>query len=97
MVWDMGWWEPLGDPAQMLRDGDLKFRLHAKKLNGGFVLAQMRSRRPGIKGNEWLLIKKKDEDAMPGFDANDKDQDYSVLTQRSLDEIADDQKSAKRS
>ena len=84
MVWDTGWWEPLGDPVQMLRDGDLKFRLHGKKLNGEFVLAQMRSRRKGSKGNEWLLIKKRDDDARPGFDANDKVLDYSVLTKRSL-------------
>ena len=58
MVWDAGWWESLGDPVQMLRDGDLKFRLHGKKLNGEFVLARMRSRRQVSKGNEWLLIKK---------------------------------------
>lgn len=90
MVWDVGWWEPLGDPVQMLRDGDLKFRLHGKKLNGEFVLARMRSRRQVSKGNEWLLIKKRDEYAVPGFDANDKALDYSALTKRSLDEIAGD-------
>lgn len=94
MVWDTGWWEPLGDPVQMLRDGDVKFRLHGKKLNGEFVLAHMRSRRKGSKGNEWLLIKKRDDDARRGFDANDKALDYSVLTKRSLDEIAGDQRSA---
>src|SRR6478609_301858 len=30
-VWDMGTWEPLGDPHQMLAKGDLKFRLNGKK------------------------------------------------------------------
>lgn len=94
VVWDMGWWEPLGDPVQMLRAGDLKFRLHGEKLNGEFVLAHMRSRRKGSKGNEWLLIKKRDDYARPGFDANEKALDYSVLTKRSLDEIAGDQRSA---
>lgn len=79
MVWDVGWWEPLGDPVKMLRDGDLKFRVHGKKLKGEFVLAHMRSRRQGSKGNEWLLIKKRDEYAMPGFDANDRALDYSAL------------------
>jgi len=93
MVWDVGWWEPLGDPVQMLRDGDLKFRLHGKKLNGEFVLARMRSRRPGSKGNEWLLIKKRDEYDVPGFDGNNDVMDYSVLT-RPLDEIAGDKKPA---
>src|SRR5581483_3785000 len=60
MVWDTGTWEPLGDASAMLAKGDLKFRLHGQKLNGEFVLARMRSRRPGSKGNEWLLIKKHD-------------------------------------
>src|SRR5262245_15948705 len=92
MVWDTGTWEPLGDPQDMLNKGDLKFRLLGSKLKGEFVLARMRSRRPGSKGTEWLLIKKRDEPAQPGFDINKLD--YSALTQRSLDEIAHDQGSA---
>src|SRR5215472_4341359 len=92
MVWDTGTWEPLGDPSELLRKGDLKFRLHGSKLNGEFVLARMRSRRPGSKGTEWLLIKKRDEAARPGFDIDKLD--YSVLTDRSLKEIASDEKSA---
>jgi bifunctional non-homologous end joining protein LigD len=52
----------------------------------------MRARRPGSKGNEWLLIHKKDEFAKPGFDVDKLD--YSVLTKRSLDEIAGDAGSA---
>src|SRR5438309_10051364 len=67
MVWDVGTWEPLGDAHQMLEKGDLKFRLKGKKLNGEFVLARMRSRRPDSKGTEWLMIKKRDEAAKPGF------------------------------
>src|SRR5476651_2845065 len=50
MVWDVGTWDPLGDADEMLSKGDLKFRLHGKKLNGEFVLAHMRARRPGSKG-----------------------------------------------
>src|SRR3954465_10881888 len=64
MVWDVGTWEPLGDPHEMLKKGDLKFRLHGQKLKGEFVLAHMRSRRPGSKGTEWLLIKKRDQHAV---------------------------------
>ncbi|HTC94289.1 MAG TPA: DNA polymerase ligase N-terminal domain-containing protein [Terriglobales bacterium] len=93
MVWDMGAWEPLGDPAAMLQKGDLKFRLNGKKLKGEFALVRMRSRRAGSKGNEWLLIKKRDQYAEEGFDANDGAMDYSVLTRRSLDEVAGDKKS----
>ncbi|MGC2696508.1 MAG: DNA polymerase ligase N-terminal domain-containing protein [Candidatus Angelobacter sp.] len=92
MVWDTGAWEPLGDPNEMLKKGDLKFQLHGKKLNGEFVLAKMRSWRPGSKGTEWLLIKKKDEAMEPKFDVDKLD--YSVLTQRSLNEIAGDESSA---
>src|ERR1700749_2859549 len=88
MVWDVGKWEPLGDADAMLAKGDLKFRLHGKKLNGEFVLAHMRSRRPGSKGTEWLLIKKKDSSMKPGFNIDTLD--YSALTARTLAEIAGD-------
>ena len=44
----------------MLAKGDLKFRLKGKRLNGDFALVHIKGRRPGSKGNEWLLIKKKD-------------------------------------
>lgn len=89
MVWDIGTWEPLGDATEMLGKGDLKFRLHGEKLNGEFVLAKMRSRRPGSKGTEWLLIKKRDAFAQSAWDIDKFD--YSALTDRSLDEIAHDQ------
>ena len=88
MVWDLGTWEPLGDAHAMLAKGDFKFRLDGQKLKGSFVLARMRSRRPGSKGTEWLLIKHRDEFVQPGYDINQYD--YSVLTKRSLDEIARD-------
>lgn len=86
MVWDVGTWEPLGDPHEMLRKGDLKFRLHGQKLKGEVVLARMRSRRPGSKGTEWLLIKKRDQHAVDNYNVDDFD--YSVLTKRSLQQIA---------
>ena len=91
MVWDTGTWEALGDAAAMLKKGDLKFKLHGEKLKGEFVLAKMRSSRMGSKGTEWLLIKKKDEFAKRGD--NLEKLDYSVLTNRSLNEIAGDQDS----
>jgi bifunctional non-homologous end joining protein LigD len=109
-VWDVGTWEPLppqpaqnrrgsgtpalGDPHQMMEKGDFKFRLNGKKLKGEFVLARMRSRRPGSKGTEWLLIKKRDRYVKEGFDANSPKLDSSVLTKRSLEQIAKDAGSA---
>jgi bifunctional non-homologous end joining protein LigD len=94
MVWDTGTWQPLGDEHAMLNKGDLKFQLNGEKLKGEFVLAKMkmRSRRPGSKGTEWLLIKKKDDAMKPGFNIDKLD--YSVLTDRSLSEIAGDEGSA---
>jgi bifunctional non-homologous end joining protein LigD len=89
MVWDTGTWQPLGDEHAMLNKGDLKFQLKGEKLKGEFVLAKMRSRRPGSKGTEWLLIKKKDAAMKPGFNIDKLD--YSVLTKRSLNEIAGDE------
>jgi len=92
MVWDIGTWEAEGKASQMLATGDLKFRLQGKKLKGSFVLAHMRSRRPGSKGTEWLLIKHRDDQVVPGYDIDKYD--YSALSQRSLDQIASDAGSA---
>src|SRR4051794_20173196 len=89
-VWDVGTWEPLGDAHAMIAKGDVKFRLKGKKLKGDFVLARMRSRRPGSKGNEWLLIKHRGAGDVAGFDAGDRKLDWSVLSKRSLAEIAGD-------
>ena len=107
MVWDVGTWEPLSpepvkgkfvpgtDPeaAAMLNQGDLKIRLHGKKLNGDFALIHMRSRRPGTKGTEWLLIKKQDDAVVKGYDIDKYD--GSALTGRSMADIAGDRGSAK--
>lgn len=106
MVWDVGTWEPLSpetkdgkyvatsdaEAAAMLKKGDLKFRLHGKKLNGDFALVHIKSRRPGSKGNEWLLIKKHDDHVIEGFDAEQLDK--SVLTKRTMSQIAGDEGSA---
>jgi bifunctional non-homologous end joining protein LigD len=93
MVWDKGTWEPQGDPSEMLAKGDLKFTLHGEKLKGSFVLAHMRSRRPGSKGNEWLLIKHRDQYVVPGYDPETDSR--SVVTGRTMEEISGDKRSAK--
>ena len=89
MVWDLGTWEAQGDAHAMLVKGDLKFILRGQKLKGSFVLARMRSRRPGSKGTEWLLIKHRDDQVVPGYDINQYDS--SALTRRTLDQIAGDE------
>jgi bifunctional non-homologous end joining protein LigD len=106
MVWDVGRWEPLspvtvkgkyvkatdGEADAMLKKGDLKFRLRGKRLNGDFALVHIKSRRAGSKGNEWLLIKKHDDSVETGFDIDRYDS--SVLSKRSMAQIAGDEDSA---
>jgi bifunctional non-homologous end joining protein LigD len=87
MLWDRGTFDLLGDvPAlDQIARGDLKFRLHGEKLNGDFALVLMKGRG---KGNEWLIIKKRDEFAVPDWDV--EAQAYSVLSGRTQEEIAQD-------
>jgi bifunctional non-homologous end joining protein LigD len=61
MIWDEGTWEPIGDPDEGLAKGDLKFKLHGKRLNGDFVLVRMKPRKEDRGRQNWLLIKKRDE------------------------------------
>ncbi len=105
MVWDAGTWEPLSpvpvkgeyvpgtekEAAAMLVKGDLKFRLKGKRLQGDFALVHIKGR-AGSKGNEWLLIKKKDSHVVAGFDIDAYD--TSILTDRTMAEIAGDKTSA---
>ena len=86
MLWDRGTWELLGDaPVEtQLARGDLKFRLHGEKLKGEFAMVLMKGRG---KGNEWLLIKKRDADAVEGWDV--EQHAYSVLSGRTQQEIAE--------
>ncbi|HXB70912.1 MAG TPA: DNA ligase D [Candidatus Acidoferrales bacterium] len=85
MLWDCGTFELLGGvpaDAQLAR-GDLKFRLHGEKLKGDFGLVLMKGRG---KGNEWLILKKRDEFTVPGWDV--EAYAYSVLSGRTQEEIA---------
>src|SRR5437763_13109529 len=79
---------PISEAASMLAKGDLKFRLSGKRLKGDFALIKMKGRRPGSKGNEWLLIKKHDEHVVEGYDIEEFDD--SVLSGRDLAEVAGD-------
>ena len=85
MLWDCGTFELIGESNgldQMAR-GDLKFRLHGQKLKGDFALVHMKGRG---KGNDWLIIKKRDQFAAPGWDV--EAHAYSVLSGRTQEEIA---------
>src|SRR5579863_10527103 len=107
MVWDVGTWEPLspepvkgkyvaGTDAEaeaMLKKGDFKIRLHGKRLNGDFAMIHIKARRPGSKGNEWLLIKKHDEFVVEGYDIDKFD--TSVLSGKTMAQIAGAEDAAK--
>ena len=62
-TWDRGTWEPLDDPEAGMREGELKFVLHGKRLHGRFTLVRLKPR-PEQRGRQdnWLLIKGHDED-----------------------------------
>jgi bifunctional non-homologous end joining protein LigD len=84
MLWDHGTYELLGDASaeDQLTRGDFKFRLAGEKISGEFAI--VRTKRG--KGNEWLLIKKKDASAQPGWDP--EDHATSVVSGRTQEEIA---------
>src|SRR5580658_2120719 len=85
MLWDRGTWDLLGDAPveEQIARGDLKFILHGEKLKGEFALILMKNRG---KGNEWLIIKKRDAEAVPGWDIEQFS--ASVLSGRTQQEIA---------
>ena len=95
LLWDRGTWTPLDpDPAAAYRKGSLKFRLDGAKMHGNWALVRMGGKaapkRPGDHEN-WLLIKERDEAAMPGSDAAlVDDQPLSVASGRSIEAIAAD-------
>jgi bifunctional non-homologous end joining protein LigD len=87
MLWDVGRWEPVGDPRRGLAKGELKFRLSGERLRGGWVLVHTRGA-GGEDEDQWLLIKERDEEARPGEPDPWGTDDRSVSTGRTMDEIA---------
>ena len=86
-LWDRGYWES-DDPERGFRKGDLKFTLHGDKLGGSWVLVRMRHDRDGGKRTNWLLIKHRDEFAKEGKANDVLDEDRSVASGRTMDQIA---------
>ena len=95
IVWDWGTFEPeaeTADPRAAVENGELKFVLHGQKLRGRFTIVRT-NRRPGTaatqafedESEQWLLIKKRDVAAVPGWNAEDHPQ--SVRTGRTNDEV----------
>jgi bifunctional non-homologous end joining protein LigD len=98
IIWDKGTYEPL-EPAKSkagrekqvsagLHKGSLKIRLHGEKLRGDFALVKTKGRGK----NSWLLIKHRDEFAT---DESISEAEASVVSGRTLDEVASDRGSKK--
>ncbi len=85
IVWDWGNWEAApGSPepsVAAVHEGDLHFVLRGEKLQGRFALV-----RRGRRGDQWLLIHKKDEYAEPGWDP--EEHATSVLSGLTNEEVA---------
>jgi DNA ligase D-like protein (predicted 3'-phosphoesterase) len=84
IVWDRGSYEQGGRVPwpEALERGHAVFVLRGHKLRGGFAL--QRTRR-GAKP-QWLLVKRRDEEARPGSDVTAQER-ASVLSGRTLDDV----------
>ncbi|TFF21804.1 DNA ligase D [Jiella endophytica] len=92
MLWDTGTWKPLGDVAEGLEKGELKFELSGERLTGRWVLVRMKPRKKEKREN-WLLIKEKDDFARPDEDGEAflGGETTSVKSGRSMAEIAEEE------
>ena len=97
IVWDWGTWEPEAetpDPLAAIAKGELKFRLQGEKLGGRFTIVRTSGRKTGHRpfeddeSEQWLLIHKRDDRAVGGWDA--EDHLASVKTGRTNDEVKTD-------
>jgi DNA ligase D-like protein (predicted 3'-phosphoesterase) len=84
IVWDRGHYEQGGRVPwpEALERGHAVFVLHGEKLRGGFALQRTR---PGEKP-QWLLIKRRDDEAQPGSDVV-AEHPESVMSGVTLDEL----------
>jgi bifunctional non-homologous end joining protein LigD len=87
MLWDRGYWES-DDPKAGFKKGDLKFTLQGEKLHGSWVLVRMRGDRFGGKRTNWLLIKHRDEFAREGEANAILEENRSVASGRTMEQIA---------
>ena len=88
MVWDLGTYEsPQGDPDEGFRQGKLTVILHGQKVRGEFHLVRTRMGRRGgrDRGDQWLLFKRRDADAVPGWSPPRPSR--SVASGRTMEEI----------
>jgi len=88
IIWDNGEWEfiePGDDPVKALKSGKLTFHLYGKKMFGEWALVKIKGRSEG-KGNEWLLLKHRDQYASADVDVTEV-APRSVISNKDVDEI----------
>ena len=91
MLWDRGTWSPIaGKSAKDIDKGHLHFCLEGERMRGEWLLIRLK-KKPGEKRENWLLRKLQDDHAQTG-DALVEKELTSVLTGRSMAEIAADRK-----
>ncbi|NNC53371.1 MAG: ATP-dependent DNA ligase, partial [Erythrobacter sp.] len=91
MLWDRGSWAPIkGKSARDIDQGHLHFCLEGERMQGEWLLIRLK-KKPGEKRENWLLRKLQDRHAEEG-DALVERELTSVLTGRSMAEIAADKK-----
>jgi bifunctional non-homologous end joining protein LigD len=86
MLWNRGYWG-CEEPQDSYRKGKLDFSVEGDKLSGGWILTRMRPRH-GEKRTNWLLIKHRDAASREGRRNTIVENDLSVASGRSMDEIA---------
>jgi bifunctional non-homologous end joining protein LigD len=89
VVWDTGTWRPYGtdDPRAAVEAGALHADVFGEKLRGRFALVRRGGRRDGDR-DQWLLVHKRDEHAVEGWEPGDHPR--SVLSGRTNDEVLAD-------
>ncbi|HEX3489458.1 MAG TPA: DNA polymerase ligase N-terminal domain-containing protein [Streptosporangiaceae bacterium] len=89
IVWDLGTWEPheTDDPAAAVAAGEFHVDMTGDKLRGRFILVRTGPAEAAGK-EQWLLLHKHDDDAVPGWDPEDYPR--SVLSGRTNDEVKAD-------
>jgi DNA ligase D-like protein (predicted 3'-phosphoesterase) len=80
IIWDRGSYEQGGRVAwpEALERGHAVFVLHGEKLRGGFALQRT--------GRQWLLVKRRDDEARPGSDIV-AERPESVVSGRTLAQL----------
>ncbi len=89
IIWDNGTWEfiePGDDPVKAVKSGKLTFRMFGKKMFGEWALVKIGGRSKSDKGNEWLLLKHRDQFASEKVDVTEV-APQSVVSGRTVEEV----------